>query len=297
VLDISLLVMVAIWGANFSVIKFVLREFPQVSFNALRLSLAAVVFLAAISLRAKGDPPLTRADWQRVAALGVIGHFLYQLFFVAGVARTTASNSALIFGATPIAVALLSSIAGHERVPAVRWLGVALSMLGIYIVVGRQATWSGATVWGDALVFAGMFCWSLYSVVAQPLLKRHSPLVVTGYSMGIGASLYVALAVPALVTTDWQAISITSWVLMILSSLLALALAYMIWYTAVQRMGSSRTAIYSNLTPIVAMIVAAIWLDEPVGVRQVLGAATILGGVFVTRLVPGPTTPVAPSES
>jgi drug/metabolite transporter (DMT)-like permease len=242
--------MVAIWGANFSVIKFVLREFPQISFNALRLALASAVFLAAIALYAKGDPPLTRADWVRVAALGIIGHFLYQLAFVAGVARTTASNSALIFGATPIAVSLLSALAGHERVPALRWVGAALSMLGIYIVVGNKATWSSATLWGDALVFAGMFCWSLYSVVAQPLLKRHSPLVVTGYSMAIGASLYVAIAVPALVRTNWQVISTTSWVLMTLSSLLALAFAYIIWYTAVQRMGSSRTAIYSNLTPI-----------------------------------------------
>jgi drug/metabolite transporter (DMT)-like permease len=142
-----------------------------------------------------------------------------------------------------------------------------------------------------------MFCWSLYSVVAQPLLKRHSPLVVTGYSMAIGASLYVALAVPALVRTNWQVISPTSWMLMTLSSLLALAFAYIIWYTAVQRMGSSRTAIYSNLTPIVAMVVAAAWLGEPLGPAQMLGAATILGGVFITRLVSGPTTPVAPSES
>jgi drug/metabolite transporter (DMT)-like permease len=289
--------MVVIWGANFSVIKFILDEFPQISFNALRLALSAVVFLLAIRLKAGHDRPLTRADWQRLVALGLIGHFCYQLAFVAGVARTSASNSALIFGATPIAVALMSSLAGHERVPAVRWIGAALSMLGIYIVVRRQATWSGQTLAGDALVFAGMLCWSLYSVLAQPLLRRHSPLVVTGYSMVIGAALYISLAVPSLVSTDWRAISLASWVLTILSSLLALSFAYMIWYTAVQRIGSSRTAVYSNLTPIVAMIVAATWLDEPVGGAQIVGAATILGGVFITRLAPGPTTPAAPSES
>jgi drug/metabolite transporter (DMT)-like permease len=289
--------MVVIWGANFSVVKFVLREFPQTSFNALRLALAAAVFLAAIALRATGDPALTRGDWRRIAVLGVIGHLLYQLAFVAGVARTSAGNSALIFGTTPIAVALLSALAGHERVPPGRWFGAALSILGIYIVVGQSATWSSTTAIGDALVFAGMLCWSIYSVVAQPLLKRHSPLVVTGYSMAIGASLYVALALPTLVETEWQGISSTSWVLTILSSLLALAFAYMIWYTAVQRIGSSRTAIYSNLTPIVAMIVAAIWLGEPVGGAQIFGAITILSGVFITRLASGPSAANAQSES
>lgn len=289
--------MVVIWGANFSAIKFALREFPQTSFNALRLGLAAVVFLVAIAWRAKRDVPLTRPDWIRIAWLGVIGHLLYQLAFVAGVARTTASNSALIFGTTPVAVALLSSMSGNERVPALRWVGAALSMLGIYIVVGEQARWSSTTAIGDLLVFGGMLCWSTYSVMAQPLLRRHSPLVVTGYSLTIGATLYAVLAIPAIVTTNWNTISTISWTLMVLSSLLALAFAYMIWYTAVQRIGSSRTAVYSNLTPLVAMVVAAVWLDEPIGVRQILGAATILGGLFVTRLAPAAAASVAVTES
>jgi drug/metabolite transporter (DMT)-like permease len=276
--------MVIIWGANFSVVKYALREFPQLTFNAARLVLASAVFLVAIRLRHGGDAALSRGDWVRIAVLGLIGHLLYQLAFVAGLARTTASNSALIFGTTPIAVALMSAAAGYERVTLVRWVGAALSMLGIYALVGLRASWSTATLAGDLLIFGGMLCWSIYSVVSQPLLARHSPLVVTGYSMAIGAALYVALAAPSVISTDWSAISALSWALMALSALLALALAYMIWYTSVQRIGSARTAVYSNLTPIVAMIVAAIWLREPIGVAQVVGAVTILGGVFVSRL-------------
>ncbi len=141
-----------------------------------------------------------------------------------------------------------------------------------------------------------MLCWSIYSVLAQPMLRRHSPLVVTGYSMAIGATCYFLIAIPTLVSTRWAMLSLTSWILMALSSLLALALSYMIWYTAVQRIGSSRTAIYSNLTPIVAILVAAIWLGEPIAAPQIIGAITILGGVFITRLAPAPA-PAAPAES
>ena len=303
--DIALLLMVVIWGANFSVIKYALREFPQISFNAMRLTLAAAVFLLAIgglkAWRRRDSPllpdvPLTRADWQRVALLGIIGHFFYQHAFVAGVARTSASNAALIFGATPVAIALLSSLAGHERVPAARWAGFALSVLGIYVLVGRAATLSSTTLAGDVLVFCGMLCWSIYSVVAQPLLQRHSPLVVTGYSMAIGAACYFLIAIPTLLSTQWAMISLISWILMALSSLLALALSYMIWYTAVQRIGSSRTSIYSNLTPIVAILVAAIWLGEPIGGPQIIGAIAIVGGVFITRLAPAPA-PAASQDS
>ncbi|HXG88353.1 MAG TPA: DMT family transporter, partial [Vicinamibacterales bacterium] len=193
-LDLLLLLMVIIWGSNFSVIKYALREFPEITFNALRLLLSSAVFLLAIVIlryrAARGwrsaDPPLTRPDWLRVVFLALVGTLLYQLFFLAGVARTSVANSALLFGCTPVAVAIMSSVAGHERLTKTRWLGAAMSLAGIYAVVGYRASVSAATLTGDALVFAGMLCWSLYSVVAQPLLTRHSPLVITGLSMIVG---------------------------------------------------------------------------------------------------------------
>jgi drug/metabolite transporter (DMT)-like permease len=58
----------------------------------------------------------------------------------------------------------------------------------------------------------------------------------------------------------------------------------MVWYTAVQTIGSTRTAVYSNVTPIAAMIVAAIWLGEPITVRKLAGAAAVIAGLAVTRL-------------
>ena len=291
-LDLLLLLMVGIWGANFSAIKYALRDFPEVSFNAMRLILAGAVFLAALlrlrhqALRGKrpAEPRLTRREWGMLVVLALVGTVLYQLFFLAGIARTSVANSALMFGCTPVAVAIMSSVAGHERVTMPRWVGAALSLAGIYALVGHRAELSSATLVGDLLVFCGMLCWSLYSVAAQPMLKRHSPLVVTGWAMMIGAVLYGLVALPALVATNWSRISALSWLLMTASSLLALALSYMIWYTAVQKIGSARTAVYSNLTPIVAMVVAAVWLGERIGGQQLLGAALILSGIAVTRL-------------
>jgi drug/metabolite transporter (DMT)-like permease len=294
VLDLLLLLMVIIWGSNFSVIKLALREFPEATFNALRLVLASAVFLVAIAvMRARAraglrppEPRLTGAEWRLVCLLGLLGTVLYQLLFLAGVARTSVANSALIFGSTPVAVAIMASIAGHDRLSPLRWAGAALSFAGIYALVGRRAELSTSTLAGDALIFGGMLCWSLYSVLAQPLLKRHSPLVITGLAMATGTVVYLIFALAPMLRTNWETISVTSWVLMASSSLLALAFAYMVWYTAVQRIGSSRTAIYSNLTPIVAMIVAAVWLGEQITGPQMVGAALILSGIAITRLSP-----------
>ena len=277
--------MVVIWGSNFSAIKYALRDFPEITFNALRLLLAAAVFQIAMAVQARRAPwsPLTRREWFMVFVLAVVGTVLYQLFFLAGVARTSVANSALIFGCTPVAVAIMASIAGHERLTATRWIGAGLSLAGIYALVGHRAALSTSTLVGDALVFAGMLCWSLYSVMAQPLLTHHSPLVITGWSMTIGAALYLVIAARPMMATDWGAISMTSWLLMAASSLLALAFSYMVWYTAVQQIGSSRTAVYSNLTPIVAMVVAAIWLGERITGAQLWGTALILAGIVATR--------------
>jgi drug/metabolite transporter (DMT)-like permease len=289
---VLLLLMVVIWGANFSAIKLALKDFPEIPFNALRLLLASTVFLTAIAIGRR--PVLARAEWLRLVFLGLIGHLSYQLCFLAGVARTSVANSALIFGCTPVAVAMMSSIAGHERLTWPRWLGAALSFAGIVAVVGHGAALSRATIAGDVLVFVGMLCWSLYSVAAQPLLERHSPLVVTGFSMAIGTTLYLIVAIQPMLSTDWAGISRTSWLLMTASSLLALAVAYMIWSTGVQRIGSARTSVYSNLTPVVAMAIGAILLGERVSGWQLTGAVLILTGLAVARLRPAQARRLTP---
>jgi drug/metabolite transporter (DMT)-like permease len=293
-LDLLLLLMILIWGSNFSAVKYALRDFPEVSFNALRLILASAVFLVAIAVvraRARAglrppEPEITAREWRVLIMLGILGTGFYQLLFLAGVARTSVANSSLIFGCTPVAVAILASIVGHDRLTTARWAGAALSFGGIYTLVGLRARVSSETLLGDAMIFGAMICWSIYSVVAQPLLRKHSPLVVTGWAMIVGTAMYLLVVGAAVLDTNWSAISATSWMLMAASSLLALAFSYIVWYTAVQKIGSARTAVYSNLTPIVAMIVAALWLGEQITRVQLLGAALILSGIAITRWAP-----------
>jgi drug/metabolite transporter (DMT)-like permease len=274
--------MILIWGTNFSLVKVALRDFPEVAFNAMRMLTSGIVFVAVIA-SSRARPAFARADWFRLVFLGIVGTFLYQLMFVGGLKRTSAGNASLIVGASPIIIALMSSLAGHERVAPKRWFGVALGFAGLYFVVGHRADWSPASLAGDGMVIASMLFWATYSVAAQPLLKRYSPLAVTGTSFSIGAALYLLFTAPLLIKIDWPAISGGSWVLMLLSALLALNVSYVIWYTGLQKLGGTRTSMYSYLTPIVAMIVAAFGLGEPVSGNQMIGAVAILTGLLITR--------------
>jgi len=287
-LDGALLLMVLIWGSNFSVVKVALRDFPEIPFNAMRLLVGSIVFMGAIWWNRDSErqqEPLTRSDWLQLLFLGAVGTFLYQLCFVGGVRRTSVANGSLIVGISPIVIALLSALAGHERIKPVRWVGVFLALAGLYLIVGRGAELSAQTLYGDALMMAGVLCWAVYSVASQPILRRHSALTVIGLTFSIGAVLYIVTMIPILIRVEWRTISLQSWGLMLGSALLALNLSYFIWYTGLKKLGGSRTSVYSYLTPVVAMIVAAIWLAEPVSANQVAGAGAVFAGLLITRFV------------
>ena len=281
-LDALLLLMTVFWCSNFTVVKVAVREIPELPFNSLRLLVASTAFLVTIAVR-EGAPRLTRAEWKRIVLLGIVGQVIYQLCFLGAVARTTVANSALIFAFTPIIVALLTAAMGHERIPVTRWVGALISLSGIYLVVGA-ARGAGATLAGDLLATGAMLCWATYTVGAQPMLATRSPVLVTGYSMTAGSLLYLPIGLPGLLHLEWTAVRWEAWAALVLSGLLALYVSYMIWYTAVQTIGSTRTSMYSNITPLVAMVVAAIYIGEPITTTKVIGAAAVVLGLAVSRL-------------
>ena len=297
-IDALLALMVLIWAANYSVLKHAFAEIPPQPFNALRLTIASGMFLAAIAwVRRRalrpGPPlslvfftsePLTRRDRWDLIWLGLVGHFLYQFCFVRGVAETSVSNAALIIGATPVVVAVCSAALGRERIAPLHWVGAAVSVLGIYLVVGRSTSFEGDTLNGDLMVVISVACWAIYTLGAGRLTRRHSALFVTGMTMAIGGIPYAIAMLPQVVRLDWGTISATAWMSLVASAILALGVAYLIWYAAVQKIGPARTAIYSNLIPITAMFIAAVWLGEPMPAVRIAGACAVVTGVLLTRL-------------
>lgn len=297
-MDGLLVLMVVAWGANYSLLKRAFEELPPAAFNALRMTFSSSVFLIGIrwarhraARSAAGTSSIfftphalsTRDRWD-LAWLGIVGHCVYQLLFAGGLARTSASNAALIFGASPVAVALITAAIGHERVGVLHWLGAVISMAGIYFVVGHGAAAGGGAVSGDLLMLGAVLCWSIYTIGGRRLMSRHSPLFVTGMTMAIGTVPYVLLAVPQMLAVSWSRVSATVWLLLVPSGLFALNFAFLVWYTAVQKLGPARTSIYSNAVPLVAMLTAAIFLGEPITTSKIIGVVAVLGGVVLTRI-------------
>jgi drug/metabolite transporter (DMT)-like permease len=282
-LDGLLLLVVLIWGSNFSIVKAAIEEIPAFGFNTLRMAAACIVLLTISRLNGEAAPD--RGDWPRLITLGFFGHCCYQFAFVAGLERTTVANSSLVLGCMPIAVLALNALSGQpECVGKRRWLGIGFAVSGVYLVAGQGAGATTETLLGDALTMAALWSWAWYTTGSRALLQRYSPLRLSAYATLVGTLCYAPLGVPDLVRLDWGAVSAGAWAALVVSGLLALSVAHIIWYTGVQRLGSARTAVYGNLVPVTAMAVAFIWLHEPIGAVRLLGATLVLMGLVLTRM-------------
>src|SRR5262245_61192378 len=172
--------MTIIWGSNFAVIKSAFHELDPQAFNAVRMGVASVAFLVVmagarwLSSGTQGSTfyspaRVTGREWVQLAVLGLIGHVFYQLCFIGGLARTSVANSSLMLAITPVLIAAISAVLGHERIGRAHWIGAAVSTAGIYLVVGRGFRLGGAGLLGDALMFGAVVCWAIYTLGTRPL--------------------------------------------------------------------------------------------------------------------------------
>jgi drug/metabolite transporter (DMT)-like permease len=217
--------------------------------------------------------------------LGTLGNGLYQLFFVLGVSRTRAGNASLIVGAAPAFIALFARVRGLERVKRTTLLGIGLSVLGVaLVIIGSAHSSSGdATLLGSLLVFLGVICWTLYTIGLQPYTKRIDVIQLSAITLLGGAVPLLIASAPALISTNWSAVGAGGWLAVFYSSVISMGVAYFFWYRGLRVLGPTRTAVYSNLQPIVALLVAWAFLNETPTIFQGVGAATIIAGVFLTR--------------
>ena len=277
------MLMTLIWGINYIIIKAAFTVFSPLSFNAVRFTLAvAAVSAFAWAVKARRPPA---AALVRLAVLGVLGNTVYQLAYIEGMARTRAGNAALIMAAVPVLTGAVSHVIGHERL---RWrdgAGLALSAAGLMaIVLGSSAAlgFSGPLT-GDLLMVVAVVFWTIYTIGAKPLVDTLGPTVTTAWTMGLGSIPLLVVCVPAAVAQPWRAVTPAAWAGAIFSSLASLVAAYLIWYRGVERLGSTRTAFYSNFTPVVTLLTAWPLLGEVPTVWQLVGAAGIFGALGLIR--------------
>jgi drug/metabolite transporter (DMT)-like permease len=281
--DAALILTVAIWAVNYSLVKGALAHFPPLAFNALRLALASALFLALVRL--SPGPGVRAEDRGRLLFLGVVGHTLYQLLFITGISVTTASNSAILLGLTPVFVALMSRALEGYRLRPSALAGIGVSLVGVVLILSDSTQARGSAA-GDVLTLLATFCWSLHTVLSRRVVSRYGPLKSSAYALAIGTVFFLPFGLPSLARLDFRSVPGSAWWAILFSGAFALVLAYSLWYYAIDRIGPTDTAIYSNLTPVAAVLVAYLSLGEPLGKLQLLGALVVMMGIYLVRRGP-----------
>jgi drug/metabolite transporter (DMT)-like permease len=295
--DAGLVLMATIWGVNFSVVKAGLQALTPLSFTAVRMVLAALV-LFGIARFARDAWP-SRRDTGRLLLLGLLGNGFYQLLFISGLARTRAGIAALIVAAGPAWIAIISRLLGRERVSRLGWAGIGLQLLGVLCVVGStQAFEAGESgLLGALLISLGSIAWALYSILLQPYTLRSNGLHLSAITLASGAAMMALVGMPDMVRLDWGAVSLTGWMSVAYAAFLAMVVAYLLFYRGVRVLGPTKTSMYGNLQPIVALAVAWVMLHETPTPWQLLGAGFIMAGLLVSRTAKVRPAPEALEEA
>ncbi|MBP7794954.1 MAG: EamA family transporter [Candidatus Saccharicenans sp.] len=274
-----------IWGANVPVIKVSFSELSPQAFNLSRFLISSAIY-AFILWRSGEGFRINRKDLPRVIFLSLTGITFYQVFFIAGLSRTAASLISMTNAMTPILIALLSAVLGFERLRPVGWLGILLSVGGLYaVILGRPAGFNfrGSEVSGVVFNLISCFLWALYTIYARPALKNMSPLKMAALTNILGTVFYLPFAWQDFARTDFSRVSLGGWLGVLYSALLALVLASVIWYKSIERIGGARTGVFSNLTPVFGVLTACIFLHDRITWIQVVGVPVIFFGVYLAR--------------
>jgi drug/metabolite transporter (DMT)-like permease len=278
-----MLLVALIWGVNFSVTKGVFPRFPPLAFTGVRFAIASLLLLPLVH-RLEGPARLPPGVLGRLIVLGLVGNTLYQLGFISGLDRTTASNSALIIGAMPSITAFLAVALRLEPLRPRVLGGVLVATVGVMLVVAARGTGFGsATLSGDLLSLGAVLCWAGYTLGLRVVPPEVSPLRITAITTLAGMPGLVLAGVPEMLGMDWSAVGWQGWASLGYATVLSLLVAYLIWNRSVKVVGPSRTVIYMCLTPLIAVAAATVFLGERPMPLQAVGAALIIAGVLLTR--------------
>jgi len=283
VAEIAVLGVMVLWAANFIVVKTAVAVLPPVGFTFLRFSLASITLLVLLRWR-EGSMGLPRRDLIAICALGGLGFGVYQILWTTGLTTIAAGDSALIIAATPVLVAFLAVAARSDVLTPGKLLGGIVSFGGVALVIASgQGLSLGSSLAGEAITLLAAVCWAFYTAFGAPFLRRYSPLRATTWATVAGTIVLAPLAASQLSSVDAAKVTPGVLVAVLYSGFLAAGVSNVLVSNGIRVVGPTRTAAYQFLVPALAVVLAFLFLAEPIRVGQVIGGLVIIGGVLITR--------------
>lgn len=285
--ELALILNTIVWGATFVVVKEALADVSPLVFLAIRFSLAAVVLAVVFRRAVRGK---LRAG---LRAGAICGFFLFTGYALQtiGLRFTSAPKSAFLTGLSTAMVPLLAALVYKVKPRIAELLGVGLAVGGMGLMTLEGATLSMGP--GDVLTVGCAVAFAIHIVALGHYTSEIGFELLTPIQVGVAALLAVGMFPWA--ETPRLTPSPAVWTAILITGLLATALAYSIQSWAQQYTTSTRTALIFTLEPLFAWATSYVLVGETLTGRGMAGALLILGGVLLVELKP-PDSKTHPSE-
>ncbi|MCB9132072.1 MAG: DMT family transporter [Anaerolineales bacterium] len=287
---LKLAAVLTLWALSFVLNEVALDFVTPTTVAAGRWVVTATLALALLAHRRQTGEfrRALRVDFRGFALLSLVGVTLLYGLQIVGQSRTTAINAGLLANTVPVFTALLAVTTLHQRIRPVGWLGIAVALVGAWIVSsgGLRLDVTTSSALGDLLVLLSALAAALYFVLGARLLRGYPPLVVTAAAATLGAATLAILAVVAGGENHWTWQAVVAIVALGVGPGL---LSNLWWWETVTWLDASRAALYVYLIPLITMVFAVVLLGETIGLAQLAGAALLLGGVWLAERGQAPT--------
>lgn len=267
-----------LWASAFAGIKAGLVGYGPGELALLRFGTASIV-LGVYATLTRMSPPRW-ADIPRLGLAGFLGISVYHVALNFGERTVGAGAASLIIAAGPVFTALLAAMFLGERLTGWGWAGIGVSFAGVALITLGEG--GGVRFQSDALlILLSALVTSVYFIVSKPLLDHYRPLEFTTYVIWAGTVPMLVFA-PGLVAQMSTAPDSATYAVVYLGVFPA-ALAYVAWSYALARMPASVLSTFLYLSPVLAIVIAWLWIGEVPSLVSLVGGVVAVAGVALVN--------------
>ena len=281
-----LFALVAMWGSAFMFTGIAVRGFSPTALVAVRLSIAAILLTALVLLRGHAFPA-TRRFWLFSLAISLAGNCVPFWLISFGQQRVASGLAGILMGIMPLTTMVLAHFfVRGERLNRTKAVGFAVGFLGLVTLLGPEALLQlrgqGTGLLYQLAVLGGAVCYAINTIVARHR-PRADPLVAAAGVMLAGSAVMLPIGgVPA--SVQLVAVPPAPLAAMLALSVVATAIATVVFLKLVATAGPSFTSFINYLIPVWALLMGVIFLGEQPGVRVVIALALILSGIALSEV-------------
>ena len=276
----------ALVGSYVGLSKVLVVVFPIFLLAFLRFGIAAVAMGGWVK-RGAAEPRLDARDRKLLFLESFFGNFLFSICMLYGVSMSSALAAGVIMAGIPAAVAVLSRVFLHERIPLRTVLGIACAVGGIALVSltknvdDPNPSAQHSSLLGNLLLVAAVLCEASYVVIGKKLTGNVSPKRISALINLWGLALVAPFGVWQALRFDFTAVGAASWWLLTFYSIAASMVTVWLWMTGLKHVPASKAGIFTVLLPISAAAVGVLFLGERFSVAQAAAFVLALAGVVL----------------